>query len=85
MLVDTHVARLSVPVDDATHVVLSIVVTESGNELTLCETEVDVLLEVLVPNSVAVGLGLHAICVARRRVTARQEEHLQAGRERYVK
>jgi len=59
MLVSAHDVELSAPVVVATHVELSTVVTESGNELTLRENEVDSLSEALVPNNVAVGLGLH--------------------------
>ena len=61
VLVDMHVVRLLVPVDVATHVSDLIVVTESGNELTLCEIEVDKESEVVVPNNVAVGEALHDI------------------------
>ena len=58
VLVDMHVVRLSAPVDVATHVSDWIVVTESGNELMLCEIEAA---EVVAPNNVAVGEALHAI------------------------
>lgn len=61
VLVSAHDVELSAPVVVATHVVLCNVVTESGNELTLFENEVDSLSEVLLPNKVAVGLGVHAI------------------------
>ena len=50
----------------ATHAVDWIVVTMSGNELTLSESEVDKLEEVVVPNKVAVAGGLHAIGVRAR-------------------
>jgi hypothetical protein len=59
VLVSAHDVELSAPVVVDTHVVLCNVVTESGNELTLREIEVDLLSEALEPNNVAVGLGLH--------------------------
>lgn len=65
VLVDMHVVWLSVPVDVATHVVDWMVVTMLGNELMLSEVEVDRLEEVMTPNKVAVGVGLHAIWVRR--------------------
>ena len=59
VLVSAHDVELSAPVVVDTHVVLCNVVTESGNELTLREIEVDLLSEALEPNNVVVGLGLH--------------------------
>lgn len=61
MLVDAQVVRLSAPVIVETHVSAWLVVTTLGNVLTLCENEVITLEDVVEPNNVRVGLGLHAI------------------------
>lgn len=60
-----HVVLLSVNVEVATQLSDCLVVTVLGRLLTLPEKKVDTLVDVIVPNNVAVADGWHAISCER--------------------